>query len=160
MKRTFGSVFAAILASVVMAQETRPTSRPTHPDLELVRSFEHWAAAHPEAAARLKARMDQNGDGRIDAAEKELALQILRERREEFQKWAQERADTERRRKEKHEQELKAAEAETQTAAARAKDKGDALKERDRQIQRAKERMERAQRERAKAPTGNPSQQK
>jgi len=163
MKRTFGPILSVFLAAgSIASQETRPTSRPGGSDLELIRTFEQWSASHPDGAARLKARMDQNDDGHIDASEKELALQILRERREEFQKWTRDQAEAERKLREKREQELKSPPPEEPVKAVRPKADANKdgrvdAKERERQIQRAKERMERNQREKGKAPGTPPA---
>jgi hypothetical protein len=150
MKRTFGSILAVFLmAGGGIAQQSRPASRPAPADLELVRHFEQWSRHHPEAAAKLKARMDQNGDGRVDANEKELALQILRERREEFRTWVREHPEKPKERVASQ----PAPDDKPVPVPGKADQNRDGTvdaKERDRarQIQRAKERMEKQRLER------------
>jgi hypothetical protein len=90
-KRTGFHVAASLaaLASLGATQESRPTSRPAiDPDRELIEDFRVWADDHPAAAARLKRRMDADGDGRIDASEQRRAIVLLRERSAELREWA------------------------------------------------------------------------
>jgi Ca2+-binding EF-hand superfamily protein len=82
----------AVPAPTLLSQESRPDSRPVgDAERELVQDFRIWAMDHPEAAAKLKARMDRNGDGKVDDNERARALEILGERRAEMRAWIEAR---------------------------------------------------------------------
>lgn len=86
---------ALVAATVIPAQnpapagEVRPpaertervTSRPTSRPTSRSDRWAQFAARHPEAAARILARADRNGDGDVDGRERMVAMEIWRQLR-------------------------------------------------------------------------------